>query len=569
MIRTGEAAKKRARFLYILLFGFAVIIVRLAYVQFGQHEYYDQLAVSQSQRKIKLPAERGRILDRNGKVLAESYISPSLWADPGLIEINDEFCSNVLKISEIINEEYHSIMEQCKKKRRFIWIKRRLPRSEVEAITPILEGMTGLYFSEEWSRFYSTDSMLSPVLGMLGSEHNGLMGLEQRYNKLLEGKSGVLLQTHDARGKVLNEKISVAPVKGQDLYITIDATIQNILFHEVRKSFDEYKPISASGVVLDPHTGEILAMVSLPSFNPGEPIGSNLDALKPRMIQNIYEPGSTMKPLIYAAMLEQGKGRSDEMVHCGFGKKAFGPRVLHDAHPYGNLSMEDIIVKSSNIGAATMGIRLGNVALYKSLYSLGFGQFNHLPISGEPRGNLRPMAKWDQYSTTSVPMGHEIGVNMIQMVRAYGALANGGTVIQPSLEKKVLDSSGNVVRQGGGLPTGKVFSQTTCDKVMKALRGVVERGTAVKANSELYAIVGKTGTTEKLVNGRYVKNKNIGSFVAIAPMSKPRLVVMMMVDEPHGASFGGVVAAPSVRRTIEDSLQYLGVPPELESSRNL
>jgi cell division protein FtsI (penicillin-binding protein 3) len=565
VIRTGEAPKKRARLLYILVFGFCVIIVRLAYLQFVVTDYYDQLATSQSQRKVKMPAERGRIFDRKGRSLAESFASPSLWADPGMIKSDENFLEALQKVSTVINEEYSALLEKCQKKRRFVWLKRRLSRSEVEQVYHIIENTTGLYFSEEWSRFYSNNEMLSPVIGLVGAEHNGLMGLEQRYDKLLEGKSGTLLQIHDARGKILRQEVLLQPERGRDLHLTLDSSIQTFLYKEVLRGYEEHQPISASGIVLDPHTGEILGMVSLPSHRPGDAIATGLTGLHPRMILDTFEPGSTMKPLIYAAMLESGKGRSDEVVNCGHGKKAFGSRVLHDVHGYGDLSMEEIIVKSSNIGAAMMGLRLGNTELYKCLFSLGFGQFNHLPLVGEPRGSLRPLLKWDTFSTTSIPMGHEISVNMIQMVRAYATIANGGTVIQPCLEKAITDEQGEMIRQGGGLPMGRIFSPKTCQLVMHALRGVVERGTAKKANSELYTIVGKTGTTEKLVNGKYVKNKNIGSFIAVAPMDSPRLVCMVVMDEPKGVAFGGVVAAPVVRRVMEDSLQYLGVVPNAAS----
>jgi cell division protein FtsI (penicillin-binding protein 3) len=271
-----------------------------------------------------------------------------------------------------------------------------------------------------------------------------------------------------------------------------------------------------------------------------------------------------MKPLIYAAMLEKNKGTPSEIVHCGNGQKRFGKRVLHDVHGHGELSMEDVIIKSSNIGAAMMGLRLGNTNLYHYLSNLGFGQKNHLPLVGEPRGALRPLKSWDSYSTTSIPMGHEISVNMVQMVRAYAALANGGMVIQPCLEKAIYDESGHVVRKGSGLAVRQILSASTCATVIRALEGVVNTGTAKRARSKLYRLAGKTGTTEKIVNGKYVKNKNIGSFIAMAPASSPRIVVMVIMDEPKGSSYGGVVAGPVVRRVTEDTLRYLRVPFDVE-----
>jgi cell division protein FtsI/penicillin-binding protein 2 len=285
------------------------------------------------------------------------------------------------------------------------------------------------------------------------------------------------------------------------------------------------------------------------------------------MILDTFEPGSTMKPIIYAAMLERRQGTAAEIVHCGHGRKRFGPRILNDVHGYGNLSMEEIIIKSSNIGSAIMGLRLGNEVIYNTLYGLGFGQKNHLPLVGEPRGALRPLKKWDHYSTTSVPMGHEISVNMIQMVRAYATLANGGMVIQPCLEKKILDANGYAVRKGAGLALRRAFTKNTCDQVIRALEGVVQKGTAKRAKSKLYRLAGKTGTTEKIVNGKYVKNKNIGSFISMAPASDPKIVVMVTMDEPKGISYGGVVAGPVVRRVTEDTLRYMRVPFDQEGAQ--
>ena len=372
MIRTGEAPKKRARLLYVLVLGFVAVIVRLSYVQFLQHEHYNKLAVNQSHRNVKLPAERGRIIDRNGKILAESYVTPSLWTDPGLVKQDEEFEQALAYIAPHIDMDIDELKSMCSRRRRFVWLKRRLPSSVVETIHDVVKKTPGLYFTEEWSRFYALDNMVSPVIGLVGVEHTGLTGLEQNYNQLLNGASGQMEQTHDARGRVLAERITKEPRPGNDLQLTLDSTIQTFLFQELRRGYEEHQPISASGIVLNALTGEILAMSTLPSHQPGDKIKTGLVGLTPNMVLDTFEPGSTMKPLIYAAMLEQQKGTSSEIVHCGFGKKRFGARTLHDVHGYGKLSMEEVIIKSSNIGAAMMGLRLGNDNIYHYLSSLGF-----------------------------------------------------------------------------------------------------------------------------------------------------------------------------------------------------
>jgi cell division protein FtsI (penicillin-binding protein 3) len=492
-------------------------------------------------------------------------VTPSLWTDPGLVKQNEEFDKALATIAPHIGMEFDKLKAMCSRRRRFVWLKRRLPPSIVENIHDVVKKTPGLYFTEEWSRFYALDSMISPVIGLVGVEHTGLTGLEQNYNKLLNGQSGELEQTHDARGRVLAQRVTKEPRPGKNLQLTLDSTIQTFLYQELLRGYEEHEPISASGIVLNALTGEILAMSTLPAHRPGDKIKTGLVGLKPKMVLDTFEPGSTMKPLIYAAMLEQRKGTATEIVHCGFGKKRFGPRILNDVHGYGKLSMEEVIIKSSNIGAAMMGLRLGNEKIYHYLSSLGFGQKNHLPLVGEPRGGLRPLRKWDGYSTTSIPMGHEISVNMIQMVRAYAAVANGGMVIQPCLEKAIYDAEGKVVRKGSGLPVRRVLSASTCSTVIRALEGVVNTGTAKRARSKLYRLAGKTGTTEKIVKGKYVKDKNIGSFVSLAPASSPRIVVMVIMDEPKGSSYGGVVAGPVVRRVTEDTLRYLRVPFDVDN----
>lgn len=568
LIRTGQAPKKRARLLFLLMFGFIGVVCRLVYIQVIKHEHYDALAMRQSRSEVEVPGQRGRILDRQGRILAESYISESLWTDPKMVKWGEHFEEALATISEVTGVPTEKLVARCARRNRFQWLKRRLSTQEAEAIAPIIEDTPGLYFEREWSRFYSMGAMLSPIVGIVGTEHTGLTGLEQRYEKQLTGRDGKVVRVRDRKGNVLQERFLNVPAQGCDVQLSLDMSLQTILYQELLVGVAKSKPKAANAIVMDVHSGEILSMATWPAHTPGEKVKPGLHGLLPRMILDSFEPGSTMKPLIYAALLEAGMGTRTEMVHCGNGQQRFGARILNDVHGYGNLSLEDVIVKSSNIGAAIMGQRLGNERMYNLMGKLGFGQLNHLPLSGETRGQLRPLKKWDTYSTTSIPMGHEIGVNAIQMTRAYAALGNGGRVIQPSLEKAILSPDGRVLRRRSGLPMGQVFHETTCHQVLMALGEVVNRGTAKKARSELYSIGGKTGTTEKIMDGKYVKDKNIGSFVGIAPLSAPRLVVMVTMDEPTGVSYGGVVAAPVAKVVLDRSLQYLGIAPDLVQGRD-
>jgi len=530
------------------------------------HEHYNDKAIKQSTSLSSIPAKRGSILDRNGKIIAESYQTKSLWTDPAMINSPEDLKEFIVKASQVLSISEDTLEKACQKQSRFVWLARKLTFLQSQSLEPYVKKTSGIYFKEEWSRFYRSGEMMSPIIGIVGAEHQGLTGIEQRYEKLLSGQAGTSGQIRDAKRIVLSEDVIQMPVPGCHVELTLDMAIQTILFNELKAGYETFVPESASGMVMDVQTGEILAMATLPAHTPGQIVHKDLNGLQPRMVLDVFEPGSTMKPFIYGAILEQKLGSPDEIVDCGVsGYKMFGKRKLgeyHD-HAYGKISLEQVIVKSSNIGTAHMALRLGNSKIYHLLKSMGFGEKNYLPLSGEPNGIFRPLDKWDTYSTISVPIGHEIGVTMTQMLRAYSAIGNNGYVLQPSLELGVRTYDGEVLRKGGSLPVGRVYSTDTCNKILRALEKVVQVGTAKTARSELYSIGGKTGTTEKIINGRYAeKNHNIASFVGLAPIDHPRIAVMIMMDGPTKgkSSTGGAVSAPVAKQVIENVLKYLGVP---------
>lgn len=564
MIRTGYFSKKRARILYLLLIGFVAIQFRLIYIQFYKHEHYKEKAIQQSTNFATIPAERGRILDREGKVIAESYLSKSIFTDPTQIKDQEKLEIFIDKASKVLGKSKADLKKACQKKSQFVWLARNLNFKQSQDLESLVKDTRGIYFRDEWTRFYRSGNMMAPIVGIVGTEHQGLTGLEQRYDKILKGQNGKERQIRNAKRKVLYQEVIEEPQSGKDVKLTLDMGIQTFLFNELAKGYNEFSPEVASGIVMDVTTGEILGIATLPAHTPGERVPRDLEGLKPRMVRDVFEPGSTMKPLIYAACIDDRKLDPQEVVHCGHGKKRFGRRVINDYHPYGELTMEQVIIKSSNIGSAMMGIRLGNKRLYDLMTNLGFGEKIYLPLSGESRGILRPYKKWDTYSTTSIPMGHEIAVTMPQMLKAWCALGNGGYVIQPSLEMEIRDEKGEVLRSGGiGFTEGRAFSAKACRETLKALQLVVEKGTGRRAISKLYSIGGKTGTTEKLIDGQYAKNnQNIASFIGLAPIERPRIAVMIVMD---GATVykatGGKVAAPVAKNVIDNVLQYMGVPP--------
>lgn len=564
MTRSGQFAKRRSRVLYLVLIGFAILLARLVHLQIIRHEYYSTLANQQHMERRTVQEARGDILDRRGLLLATSYRGHSIFVDPKIVDRDKlaEFCEFASKVLEMPASK---IMEICSDDRsRFSWIKRHLNTEQTRQLTPYVNSVRGLSFQEEWRRFYPLSKAMSPVLGVVGTDQYGLAGLEMKFDRQLRSHPGQIWSLRDAR----HRRVSLRPVKqvaakrGNDLILTIDRCIQTFLYREMEAAFTKYKPASASGMVMDVRTGEILALASLPAHDPGQAIQPGMLGLIPHMVTDVFEPGSTMKPIMYAAMLMHGLGTPEESVFCGNGEKKFNQRTIHDVHHYANLSFEDVIVKSSNIGAAYMGLRLGNERMYNILSYLGFGQKSFLPFAGEAPGKLYPLKQWTDYSTTSVPMGHEISANMVQMLTSYCAIANGGYVIQPYLVGSILSPVGGVLDQGEPLTFHRAFDSKTCSLVTRALEQVVERGTARAAKSTIYKIAGKTGTSEKFVNGKYDKTKNIALFVGFAPVSAPRIAIMVIFDEPQGASFGGVVAAPVASKTLDETLLYLGIEPE-------
>ena len=567
MIKTGYFSKKRCRILYFLPLGFVILIARLFYIQVIQHDKYDQLALRQHTADQKIVSERGQILDRYNKPLASSYRSKSLVAYPNLIEDKKEVRAFMGHAAGVINIPYNKLIKKTFSPKKFAWLKRNLTPNQAKILTAKGYGLKGIGFEEEWSRFYSASRLTSNVLGIVSQDHKGATGLELYYEKYLKGTPGEREYIHAIRGRPLYSKVIKEPIRGHNIKLTIDLNIQTILFSELEKSFYKHKAKACSGIVLNVNTGEILAIASLPAHTPGERIHSDLRGLRLNAVTTVFEPGSTMKPIIYGSALKYNLIKPTDTVHCGNGAQRIAGRVMHDVHAYGNLSYLDVIVKSSNIGAAKIGQKLGNRRMYNTLNSMGFGSKANLPFYGEPNGVLRDLSKWNSFSTGSIPMGHEISVTMVQMARAYAAFGNGGYLLQPWIEKEITDENGKIKKSNSSLSLKRVFNQKTCNEVVNALEQVVIRGTARKAKSEIYRIAGKTGTTEKIINGQYSKNKNIGSFVCLAPASKPKIVVMIVVDEPEGVSYGGVVAAPYVKNVVENTLKYCGVAPDQKNNR--
>jgi len=465
------------------------------------------------------------------------------------------------------------------RKKQFLWIKRRLTDAEIGRVRALHLPADIWGFRKEYRRCYPQGTLAAHVLGLRDIDGNGRGGVEQALDSVLHGRDGRRVLIRDAHGRVIEVQHDLRrmPQPGRNVVLTIDAVVQLDAEQELDAVMSRWKPRGACVTVLDPRSGEILAMASRPTFDPNTPQRVAENAWMNRNIAMMYEPGSTFKPFVVAWAIDHHVISPDEQFDCERGQWRMGRRILHDHHPYGTLSVTDILVKSSNIGMAKIGSRLGNAGLFEAAAAFGFGGKTGLGLPSEQSGMLRPLKKWNGYSTGSVPMGQEIAVTPLQLIAAHAVLAGDGQLLSPRL----------VLRHGGGvLSNGKrsaaeatsliastatvvsrVISTRTAHWIVTGpLTDVVRRGTGKRARLADYTVFGKTGTAQKLdpQTGRYSTNKYVSSFLCGAPADAPRVLVLVVVDEPSvgGSHYGGTVAAPTAARVLHKTLRHLRVPPD-------
>ena len=559
----GKWQKLRINFiLWMLVFFFELLLLKLFWIQHIKHNHFSRLAQEQYRTKVKLPAERGEILDRYGRLLATSLPANSIYLDPSLatdLEATSRKLARTLgldtkRLRKFILERRH---------RRFVWIKRKVSPEEGEAVKRL--NLQGVGFRKEPKRFYPQGTLAAPLLGFVGLDGKGLAGLEQSFEETLRGRPGYKILLRDGRRGTIDPGLpSKAPEHGSSLVLTIDVVIQQIVEEELTKALQEWEPNSAVGIILDPRNGQILALVSLPSFDPNNFARYPEETWVNRCVSYSFEPGSVIKPLIASAALQEGLAAPEDLFFCENGLYRTGSRLLHDHHPYGWLTLSEIIVKSSNVGMAKLGEALGAERLYGYLRAYGFGQKTNISLPGEAAGILRPLNKWTSYSVTSVPIGQEIAATPLQLIVAFCAIANDGVLPAPNVVRGIIDREGKVVKPGSqGL---RVILEPHIARIMRCeiMRRVVEEGTGRRARLARWRIAGKTGTAQKAIPGGYSHTEFISSFIGMAPVEEPQVVVLVMIDEPRrgGSYYGGTVAAPVVARIFERLLAYLKVEPE-------
>ncbi|MCA9039948.1 MAG: penicillin-binding protein 2 [Planctomycetaceae bacterium] len=570
----------RLGFLALLfIIGFGLLGARLVQIQHLEQTTLSIHANRQHSFKETIPARTGEILDRKGKVLATTITTYSLYVDPSRIKNPQEFSDEICTVVVLDSEELAKKLKEHQNK-KFLWIKRRLSDIEANAIAALglPEGTWG--FRKEYFRSYPQGELAAHLLGLRDIDGHGRGGVEEAFDDVLQGTPGSQTFFRDARGRVFLPEDSefIAPQPGRSIVLTLDMVIQFHVEAELNQMVEEWNPKSCSAIVMDPHTGEILAMASRPNFNPNYPENVPPAAWKNCAISAIYEPGSTFKPLIVAGALDRGLIKRDEVFDCEMGTYQMGRRTLHDHHRYGELDLTNVLVKSSNIGMAKIGECLQNQGLFETVSNFGFGQPTGVPVAGELAGKLRPFKDWDGYSTGSIPMGQEIAATPLQMIRAHAVLANGGILVQPKLVLQELEepwlpfTAGSPFRspldkgiEPNNNSAWQILSPETCHwLVQHPLAEVIERGTGKKAKIEEYRLFGKTGTAQKVdpKTGKYSHQKYISSFICGGPVENPRVLVYVSADEPGGAknAYGGQAAAPVAARIIRATLEHFQVP---------
>ena len=530
-------------------------------LQVARPEQFLRRAQRQYYQKVVLPPRRGAIYDRRGRELAVSIKVPSLYALPPKVKNPEALAQRLAPILGVTSQRLRELLQA---ERSFVWLKRHLtPRQEKEVMALHVKGVGTL---PETRRFYPHGELAAPLLGFVGVDAQGLEGIELAYDHWLKAPPRVMVLERDALGRWIYLPSREGETAGPcDLRLTIDLMVQYTLEKELKAGIIETEAKGAVGVALDPWSGEILAMASLPSFNPNLFYRYPRERWRNRAVSALFEPGSLLKVFLVAAALEEGLVRPEDLFFCEGGRYRVGRVVIHDVKPHRWLTVERIIQHSSNIGAAKMGEVLGPYRYYQYLRAFGFGGRTGVGLPGEERGILRSPKAWTKVDLVTLAFGQGMAATPLQLATAFSAIANGGLLLRPYVVKEVLNRRGQKVRSFGPEVRRRALSSTTCRRVLSMMKKVVSReGTGSRAQLQGYTVAGKTGTSQKFDPsvGGYSREHVVASFVGFLPAEHPRAVILIMVDEPKKATHGGTAAAPIFRRVAEELVRYWGIPPE-------
>jgi cell division protein FtsI (penicillin-binding protein 3) len=545
----------RCEAVFLVFFIFLLLCVgRLFFIQFFRSNYLTVIAKKQHNQLVELEPRRGTIYDCNLKAQAVNMSLDSLYAVPNTIKNKESVINQLLPI---LNFERSYLQERLHRKKSFIWVARKLPPEKSEAIKGL--KIKGLGFMKETKRIYPNSYLASHIIGFSGMDNIGLEGVERGFDKYLKGTPGWAIFLRDARLKKLDiwEKM-VLPVDGMELVLTIDEVIQYIAERELDKAFKQFHAKGASIVVMDPHTGRILAMANRPTYDLNDHSGVSKDSIRNRAICDLFEPGSVFKIVTASAALEEKKVTEKDVFFCENGAYRVGGRILHDHTAHGNLTFKQVIEESSNIGTVKVAQILGPDTVYRYIRAFGFGSKLGIDLSGEISGMISLPRLWSKTSISAVPIGQEVGVTALQLASAISVIGNGGQLMKPYIIDSVRDDQGRIIKQNKPVLIRKVISVDTAMRIKKILTGVIEEGTGKLGKVLGFTAAGKTGTAQKLdADGSYSHTKFVASFIGFSPAEDPLITIVVTVDEPHPYYYGGVVAAPVFQKVASDVIRYL------------
>ncbi|MBM62877.1 MAG: penicillin-binding protein [Acidobacteria bacterium] len=558
--RWRHTVRRRVSFAVAVLVLWAIAIeARLVQLQVVRYDEFVERAERQQSRSIETHPKRGEILDREGRVLAYSVEADTVVAVPVDVE---EPLETVGLLCEVIGCDGSQIKLLQKRlsqpDRQFAYVRRHVSVNAAQQIRDL--DLKGIGLIKEDRRFYPNKELASHLIGYVGIDNQGLHGLESRYDQEMKGRPGRVQIQVDARRRTFS-RVERPPTTGASLELTIDKYLQHIAERELRAAVLEHGAAGGSVVVLDPRTGDILALANEPTFNPNDFALSTADVRRNRATQDVYEPGSTFKIVTASAALEERVFRQDEIIDVSPGVIYFGGRPIRDVGSYGALSFADVIVKSSNVGASKIGVKLGPERLGRYVRRFGFGQAFAIDFPGQSRGIVHDPSRITESTLARVAMGYSISVTPLQMAVAMNAVANGGELMAPRLVRGLRSSDSH--SEVPGRVIRRAVTQETASMLTRIMEDVVSRGTARNARLAGYTVAGKTGTAEKIVNGRYSETDHVASFVGFVPSTKPALTILVVIDDV--ARFGGSVAAPAFKRIAEASLRHLAIPPNVDA----
>ena len=551
----------------VSIIGFAFVAVlcgifaRAVNLQVHQGQRLQGMAEDQYLRDLEIPARRGDIFDRRGTPLAQSVDVDSIWVDPSMLENTRDTAK---KLAAILSVDQKELFERFGRGRRFAWVKRQVSQTELEKVKAL--NLPAFGFAKEPRRFYPQRELAAHVIGLVGTDARGLDGLELSFEDELSGDKARRASVRDAKGrKVLTNGVE-DPLsrQGAAVTLTIDRQLQYATEKALLKAVDEAKAVAGMAVVLDPKTGEILALANAPRFNPNAPQGSSADSFRNRSVTDAFEPGSTFKAFVIARALEDKVITEQTTFNCENGNYAIGRNVVHDTHPHGVLDARGVLQVSSNICAAKIGQKLGRETLVDTYQRFGFGERAGLGLPGEAKGVVPfPRA---EIALATQSFGQGLTASPLQVAAAFGALGNKGVLMKPYVVAKVVDADGLVLLDNKPTEVRRVVSAKTAASVVSMLESVVEKGgTAPKARMDAYRVAGKTGTAQKADPvAKGYSDKRFASFVGMVPAEDPRVVIAIFIDEPKTDVYGGLVAAPAFKEIAEVAMPHLAVPPSRE-----